>query len=246
MRLFPALALVAVLLYTTASEAADRGKWRHIASEDGVTVSARDIPGQAFPEFRGVAVFHATMFEMLAILDDTPRHCQWQASCTVMRVLKRYDEFDRLLYHRIHAPWPASDRDLVFRANTRLSGKAQKATSRFRLVSGVVGPKSGIVRVKQMYGSFKFTVLGPKRIRVVYQVYSDPGGWLPTWLVRSASKKIPLNTLRLLRAQVKKTRGQYQAFHKRYDPAFGGRIPARFQPKSKATRAAPKPSASKG
>ncbi len=220
----------ALILVPERASAADRGAWQAVATTDGVRVSARKIPGQAFPEFRGVTVMKADMFQLLAILDDAPRHCEWQASCKVMRIVKRYDEFNRVLYHRLDSPWPVSDRDVVFKGGVTVDWKRKVVWSRFRALSGMVKVQSGVVRITRMYGFFKFELIAPGQIRATYQVFSDPGGWLPAWLVAAASKKIPLHTLRGLREQVAKTQGQYAAFHKRYNPAHGGQVPAQFQP----------------
>jgi len=235
--------LGAFCLPAQAAFAGSRGPWRHVATTDGVRVSARDIPGQAFPEFRGVKVLKADMFQLLAILDDAPRHCEWQANCMVMKVVKRYDEFTRVLYHRLDSPWPVSDRDVVFKGGVTVDWKRKIVWSKFRAVPTTIKPKSGVVRITKMYGSFKFQQLAPGKIRATYQVFSDPGGWLPAWLVAGASKKIPLHTLRGLQKQVFKTKGKYPAFHKRYNPAHGGSIPARFQPAGAkdAKGAAPSP-----
>ncbi len=221
-------------LVATSAQAAPRPAWRHVFTEDGVRVSARDIPGQDFPEFRGVTVLNCGIFDLLAILDDAPRHCEWQASCKVMRIIKKYNEFDRLMYHRLDSPWPVSDRDMVFKGSVTVDPVRKIVRSPFRAVRGHVPPKSGVVRMTKMRGFFKFELLKPGQIRTTYQVYSDPGGWLPAWLVKAASRKIPLHTLQGLRRQLKKTKGRYSAFHKRYNPEQGGTIPARFQPKKAA------------
>ena len=229
-RLTASLLALALTLPAISASAGSRAPWRHVATTDGVRVSARDIPGQSFPEFRGVLVMKADMFQLLAILDDATQHCEWQASCMVMKVVKRYDEFNRVLYHRLDSPWPVSDRDVVFKGGVTVDWKRKVVWSRFRTVRTQIKPKPGVVRITKMYGSFKFQQLAPGTIRATYQVFSDPGGWLPAWLVAGASKKIPLKTLRGLQKQVKKTKGQYLAFHKRYNPAHGGAIPPQFQP----------------
>jgi hypothetical protein len=41
-------------------------------------------------------------------------------------------------------------------------------------------------------------------------VHADPGGHFPDWIVRLASKSIPLDTLSALAKQVERTRGKYQ------------------------------------
>ena len=37
---------------------------------------------------------------------------------------------------------------------------------------------------------------------MTYQIDTDPGGWLPNWVIRMASEKNPLNTLIQLGEQI--------------------------------------------
>ena len=45
-----------------------------------------------------------------------------------------------------------------------------------------------------------------------FTVRLDPGGWLPDWVVRVFVRDAPAVTLRAFKAQVLKTRGQYEDF----------------------------------
>ncbi len=56
----------------------------------------------------------------------------------------------------------------------------------------------GVIRMPRLVGSY---ALHPVEAgtRVVYTVDSDPGGSLPDWLIRQASKDLPYFTLRNLR-----------------------------------------------
>ncbi|HAN31037.1 MAG TPA: hypothetical protein DCQ06_05515, partial [Myxococcales bacterium] len=66
--------------------------WRHVTTDDGVRVDVREIKGQEFPEFRGIKVFKADIFDILAVLDDAARHCEWQANCKIMRITRKINE----------------------------------------------------------------------------------------------------------------------------------------------------------
>jgi hypothetical protein len=58
----------------------------------------------------------------------------------------------------------------------------------------------GSVRMKNLKGSYELTPV-EGGTAVVYTVDSDPGGNLPGWLVRDASKDLPLQTLKKLRSR---------------------------------------------
>ena len=102
-------------------------------------------------------------------------------------------------------------------------------TSYFRSMKVKSEPQvSGVVRMPHLKGFYKFQELAPNKVRVTYQVYSDPGGMLPGWLAARSARKLPYKTLTGLRKRFMKTRGKYEWMKKKYDPAFGGVVPPKF------------------
>ncbi len=57
----------------------------------------------------------------------------------------------------------------------------------------------------------------------------DPGGSLPRFLVRMLQKDLPLDILRGLKKRIVKTRGRYDAFLDRWDPARASQPSAEAQ-----------------
>jgi hypothetical protein len=55
----------------------------------------------------------------------------------------------------------------------------------------------GVIRMPRLFGSYELTPV-EGGAHVVYTVDSDPGGSLPAWLVRRASKDLPYFTLKKL------------------------------------------------
>ncbi len=66
----------------------------------------------------------------------------------------------------------------------------------------------------RLRGHYVLKILDYNKTRVEYQIDADPGGMLPDWLIESASKDIPLNTLTGLKKRVAQTRkaGTYKEF----------------------------------
>jgi len=223
------LPFVAALCLLPAVVGAGPGGWQKLLTKDGVVVSTRHIPGQELPIFRGVGVIAADIYDLLAVIEDTDRHCEWRQRCHTSKILKRINEFDRIIYARIDMPWPVSDRDMVLKVKVTIDLASKTIGSRFRSTRGGPAPPAGVVRMARMNGMFRFRVLGPNRVHVVYQVDSDPGGWFPNWLVERTTRTLPVDTFAALRKRARKMRGKYTAFHKKYDPAHGGKVPARFR-----------------
>jgi START domain len=226
------LALTAVTLLAASlpggTAAADPG-WVQDADEKGVVVTTRTDPGRSLPIFRGVGTVDAGVFEILAVLDDIAHFTDWMADCKEARIVKQINEFERIEYNRIAAPWPVSDRDTTIRSWVEASFAKHDVWARFQSVSAPEAPPvSGVVRMPRLAGYYHLEAIDADHTKVTYQVDADPGGLLPDWLVKLTSRKLPIETIVGLRRQVAKTRGQHDAFLKRYDPSKGGKIPDPF------------------
>ncbi len=226
----PLMALLAVVLLLVSFDAgADDAGWTVDANDKGVLVTTKTEPGRSLPMFRGVGTVDAGVFEILAVLDDISHFTDWMADCTGARVVKQINEFERIEYNRIAAPWPVSDRDTTVRSWVEASLSKGEIWARFQSmdVAGT-GPVAGVVRMPRLAGYYHLEAIDAGHTKVTYQVDADPGGMLPNWLVKLTSRKLPIETLVGLRRQVAKTRGQYDTFLKRYDPTKGGKVPDQF------------------
>lgn len=217
-----------LVLALPAHASAETG-WQQDASEQGVVVTIKLVAGRSLPIFRGVGVVDAGAYDILAVLDDTSKFPEWNAGTTEASVVRQLSEFERIEYHRTHAPWPVADRDTAFLSWVEGSVSKGDIWTRFAAVDPPgVGPVDGVVRMPRLSGFFHLEVIDAGHTRVTYQVDADPGGLIPDWLIKLSTSKIPIDTLVGLRRQVAKTQGKYGAFLKKYDPSSGGTVPAQF------------------
>lgn len=220
------------------------GPWKPVGTTDGVSVHLRTIPNYRLPQMRGRVVIAASIYEVFAVLEDTKRHPQWMAKTSAARMVHSGAGFNRIVWTRKKTPWPAQDRDAVLRVTVTVDPAKKRLRSRFSVTRHTSAPKlSGVTRMPSLDGYFDLIATGPKTTRVTYVLKADMGGWIPDWLCRLISKKLPLRDLQGLRRQTLKMRGQYGAFLQRVDPALGGFMAIRLA--APAHSAAPKPTASK-
>lgn len=224
-RLVPAIsaALLAALLASTLgprlAEAQDKN-WEEVRRENGVIVWQRTLPDRDMPIFRGQTVIGANIYLLLAILADFDNHCQWMHGCHTAKLLEARDDHHRISYNRTDAPWPIDDRDVVLESHVEVHPDAHKVRIRFASVQSPLMPEvDGVVRMNRLRGYYELVALGPDKTRVQYQVDTDPGGYLPDWVVAMASEDIPVNTLTNLRKRAKAVAGRYDDFIARWNPA---------------------------
>jgi hypothetical protein len=191
------LALLFASLAIVAPAFADRTVVR---VEDGITVEEESAPGRTLPILFGTTTMPATPEQIAAWVTAPHTYVDWQHNCEEARALPQPDGSE-LTYNRIGSPWPVSDRDVVLRS-TRTNFEDGRIRIEFQSTKDAkLAVPSGVVRMPRLIGSYDLTPEA-SGTKVVYTVDSDPGGSLPTWLVRQASKDLPYLTLKNLQARV--------------------------------------------
>jgi len=169
---------------------------RVVRVEDGITVEEEVEPGRALPILTGTTTMSASVERIAAWIGAVHTYADWQHNCEEARVLPQPDG-SRLTYNRIASPWPVSDRDVVLRSTrTNLADGSIHIEFQSTEDADLAVPR-GVIRMPRLFGSYELTPV-EGGAHVVYTVDSDPGGSLPAWLVRRASKDLPYFTLKKL------------------------------------------------
>jgi START domain len=190
-----------------AAAAAD--EWLEVARADGVVVSEREVAGRNVPTFRGVTEVPADVGTVLDVLQDVARYPEWMQDCAEARVLGRRSDGVSWVYNRTDVPWPAADRDVVLRSRVDVVAPGRVVYQRFVSEAVPLMPEvAGVVRIHRLQGYYRLEAIGATRTRVEYVVDADPGGILPAWIARRATRGLPLTTLRNLGTQLERVRAE--------------------------------------
>jgi hypothetical protein len=203
------LILLSAVLSIGAARAEDTGGWQTNAEERGILVSTREEPGRDLPSFRGQAKVQAPVLHLLAILLDDARSGEWAKGADETRILRTVDAHTQIVYARARQPWPVKDRDVVMKRTVDVLKPGEVFRVHLTCVPREKPPVPGVVRVQTCETTFVLRAIDAATTSIDYRVNADPGGENPAWIVKMASKNIPLDTLSALRKQVERTRGRY-------------------------------------
>lgn len=209
-RTWAAVALaVAVAVWPAAKEFGAAG-WTLMYERDGF--KAYEMRGE-LPAYRAEGSVDLSLAEVAAVLVDVPRETEWVSYLSESRVLEGDPLSHSVIYSRYDLPWPVRDRDAVIESTVEKRPKDGEVHVRFRTASSATAPDgTGCIRVPRCEGEFTLVKEASGAVRVTYTIRLDPGGWLPNWLVRHFIREAPADTLRAFKAQVLRTRGQYDEF----------------------------------
>ncbi|MCP2073697.1 UNVERIFIED_ORG: hypothetical protein J2Y77_003133 [Pseudomonas lini] len=188
-----------VLLATASAQAED---WQVAKEKDGIKVSLSEVAGSKYKAYRGVTVMQTTMAKLRALQEDVPGACAWIHECKSQKLLKH--EGDKSwTYTQFNTPWPVTSRDSVLEVTT-VDGADGSLTRNLKGVPTYVPEEKGFVRVTQVDGFWKFTPKGANQVEVTYQVHTEPGGDVPSWLANKFVVDAPFNTLKALKERAEK------------------------------------------
>lgn len=188
-----------VLLATATAQAED---WQVAKEKEGIKVSLSEVAGSKYKAYRGVAVMKTTMAKLRSLQEDVVGACAWIHECKSQKLLKH--EGDKSwTYTQFNTPWPVTPRDSVLEVTTE-EGADGSLTRKLKGVPTYLPEEKGFVRVAQVDGFWKFTPKGADQIEVVYQVHTEPGGDVPSWLANKFVVDAPFNTLKALKERAEK------------------------------------------
>jgi len=188
-----------VLLATATAQAED---WQVAKEKDGIKVSLSEVAGSKYKAYRGVTVMKTTMEKLRALQEDVPGACAWIHECKSQKLLK-HEGNKSWTYTQFNTPWPVTSRDSVLEVTTE-QGADGSLTRHLKGVPTYLPEEKGFVRVTQVDGFWKFAPKGPNQIEVTYQVHTEPGGDVPSWLANKFVVDAPFNTLKELKERAEK------------------------------------------
>ena len=176
--------------------------WKVAKDEDGIKVSLIEVPGSQYKAYQGVTLINAPVAKISALQEDVAGACAWIYECKTQKLLKH--EGDKSwTYTQFNTPWPVTPRDSVLLVTTN---KASDGTLT-RTLEGLptyLPEEKGFVRVAQVKGFWKLVPKGANQTEVTYQVHTEPGGSVPSWLANKFVVDAPFNTLKALNERAQK------------------------------------------
>ncbi|MEQ7922306.1 START domain-containing protein [Xanthomonas sp. WHRI 1810A] len=194
-----ALGLSIAMAVATAAHADD---WQVAKDEAGIKVSLSEVAGSKYKAYRGETTIKADISKLRALQEDVAGACAWIHECKSQKILKH--EGDKVwTYSQFNTPWPVTPRDSVLQVTT-VNGADGSVTRNLEGQPKYIPEEPGFVRVSQVEGFWKFVPKGAGVTEVTYQVHTEPGGSVPSWLANKFVVDAPFNTLKALKERAEK------------------------------------------
>ena len=175
-------------------------EFKPVDEVDGILIESRPVEGSAFAELRMTAVSDASVEALCDAAFGDGSIDPSETEVKLRRVLEQKPD-ERIIYDQISAP-VVSDRDYAVRI-VRVREPGGACESRWEAVNDRAPPlQPGWVRIEKLRGSWRFEPDGAST-RVIYTIFTDPGGSLPAFLAESSRRNNGLRWVRLVLSRAK-------------------------------------------
>jgi hypothetical protein len=192
------LYLALILFFSAHSFAAD---WALEKNKDGIKVYTRDVAGSEIKEFKAFGSVKADRIAIARALTRVGDFQNWMPKIDKSKTIKKVSPTSLIAYYTVDMPWPIDNRDVVVDISLETNNK--KGISIIRMTENLTAYNelSGFVRIKKLKGYWKLISKG-NYTDIVYQLHSDPGGSLPTWVINMFIVDGPYDSIMALREKL--------------------------------------------
>lgn len=185
-------------------------QWNKCSNSDGLTIYWSKVEGSPVIAFRGEGIVDAPLEKVASVIIDTTRGTEWISSLVESRVVRENSSTEFIEYDHVGIPFPftavISDRDFVSQVNLEADPQTKRMTVKYDSMEEADVPPikkytRGIINCE-----FKLVPMSiPEETYVEAEVFTDPKGNIPKWLVNFFQQSWPQDTFEGLRKQVKKS-----------------------------------------
>jgi len=167
---------------------------------DWIKVYSTKFDTTAFKEYRAIMTVNANIDTIVKQLVDVKNLKKWNYKTRKSELLKKTSDTSWVFYMTHHLGWPIQDRDHV--SKVTLTRNEYERIITILPENRLLKEKPGYVRLTNFKGFWYLKKVSNTQTLVVQQIYGNPGGHIPAFMVNMVITKGPFDTFRELRKRV--------------------------------------------
>lgn len=181
--------------------------WVKVRESKGIIVWKKSSPGSSLLEFKAEGIVNSSIIKILTIIINVADYPNWVPRNQSGKLISQTDKKNMIVYESSRGSWPVDDRDFVANVNISENSASKSITILVKNIdmetSLKLVPKiKGKTRMNQVTSKWTLQAIEKDKTAVILQVFADPSGGLPKWLVNMASEDVPYDLIKNIRKQI--------------------------------------------
>lgn len=168
--------------------------WVLQKNEQGIEVYTRSVEGSEYKEVRVINSVKSSLSGVVALLLDTKNYPKWIYACGESYLLKQVSNCEFYNYQVTDLPWPMTDRDVVADFKLKQDSTTLVVTFSKSAEPDFIPTKQGFVRIQHLESLYTLTPITSDSVKIELDMYLDPAGRLPAWLINTNTIMGPYKT----------------------------------------------------
>ena len=180
----------------------ETANWKLVKNKDGIKVFIARSSRSDIVKAKSSIDIRFSISKVQSVLDNIEKRHEWIPYLKKSSIIKNESENENLEYSLFSAPWPASDRDFVYRLQMISNTKNKRVYKMQSDVSDLKPENNDVVRAILFESIYTLTAINKNTTRVNLTFHADLGGWLPNWVSNMVQKALPYKTLKNLKYEL--------------------------------------------
>ena len=178
-------------------------EWELKRDKNGVIVYTRKLDSTKINEYKAVTLVKTSVKKALAVLTDGNRLWKWNHKTSESKTLKKISDTEFIIWIKNDLPWPLKSRDNVVRVKVSDYEPSGYYLDLSPDTSGIFPEQKNSIRVTNFSGYWLIIPKG-EFVEITQQLYGDPGGTLPSWVLNSVITTAPYHSFQDLKQLLEK------------------------------------------
>jgi len=189
-----------MLLFNVFFFSFSQSVWELEKDESGIQVYTRAVKSSSIKEYKAITIVKGSIKSLVNKIIDGEQLKKWNYKTIRSELLEKKSKNKYIIYMYNNLPWPAKDRDHISELEViTVSDSLIKVT--IKSDAKRIPEKKGVIRVVEFSGLWILEKT-KEGVKVTQQMYGDPGGYLPSFIVNSMLVNAPFNTFKRLKEQL--------------------------------------------
>jgi len=177
-------------------------QWKQVTDDDGIQVYTIDVPNTDIVKAKAIAQIKAPLKRVQQELDDIDSRHEWVPFLKQSKLIIVKSNTARLEYSLFSAPWPASNRDFVYKLQLIKQTSDELIYKMYSVNTELMPETKKYIRGEIFESIYTLTKINENLTRVELSYHADPKGWLPNWIVNIIQRVLPYKIMRNLRRRI--------------------------------------------
>lgn len=183
-------------------------EWKLKKYENGIAVYNRHDENSDFKELKAVMQIKTSLSSIVALLNDWESYPKWVYRCDKSTTLKQISETELIHYQTVKGIWPVESRDFVVKVKITQDPVTKVVKQIATSMPDYYPRQQDHVRITEFRAAWTLTPLKNGIVNLEYQLFVNPGGAVPAWIVNLAAIDGPYETSYNLKHWISKDKYQ--------------------------------------